>query len=67
MSLTRLEIDVKRLLLVCEEMAQNNSSDDWRLSKVYIIKQFFLNFNLHHNTLFYNLLEKKLFYIQSFE
>ncbi|XP_027840477.2 vesicle transport protein USE1 [Aphis gossypii] len=33
MAITRLEIDVKRLLLVCEEMAQNNSSDDWRLSK----------------------------------
>lgn len=40
MSLTRLEIDVKRLLLVCEEMAQNNSSDDWRLSKVYLIRIF---------------------------
>ncbi|KAF0763415.1 vesicle transport protein USE1 [Aphis craccivora] len=33
MAITRLEIDVKRLLSVCEEMAQNNSSDDWRLSK----------------------------------
>jgi len=37
MAITRLEIDVKRLLSVCEEMAQNNSSDDWRLSKVDII------------------------------
>jgi len=34
MSATRLEIDVKRLLSVCEDMAQNNSSEDWRLSKV---------------------------------
>lgn len=34
MSATRLEIDVKRLLSVCEDLAQNNSSDDWRLSKV---------------------------------
>ncbi|XP_050538888.1 vesicle transport protein USE1 [Daktulosphaira vitifoliae] len=33
MSVKRLQIDVKRLLAVCEEMAQNNSSDDWRLSK----------------------------------
>lgn len=39
MSATRLEIDVKRLLSVCEEMAQNNSSDDWRLSKVDIFIQ----------------------------
>jgi len=37
MTTTRLEIDVKRLLSVCEEMAQNNSSDDWRLSKVNIV------------------------------
>lgn len=35
MSVARLEIDVKRLLTVCEDMAQNNSSDDWRLSKVH--------------------------------
>jgi len=34
MSAARLEIDIRRLLSVCEEMAQNNSSDDWRLSKV---------------------------------
>lgn len=34
MSTIRLEIDIKRLLTVCEDMAQNNSSDDWRLSKV---------------------------------
>lgn len=49
MSLTRLEIDVKRLLLVCEEMAQNNSSDDWRLSKVYL-SSIFENLN-YNNTL----------------
>jgi len=50
MSATRLEIDVKRLLSVCEEMAQNNSSDDWRLSKVdifiYIIPKS-LGFKFH--------------------
>ncbi|XP_050432379.1 vesicle transport protein USE1 [Adelges cooleyi] len=33
MSITRLQVDIKRLLAVCEDMAQNNSSDDWRLSK----------------------------------
>lgn len=36
MSTIRLEIDIKRLLTVCEDMAQNNSSDDWRLSKVHL-------------------------------
>jgi hypothetical protein len=34
MNVTRLEIDIKRLLSVCEDMAQDNSFDDWRLSKV---------------------------------
>lgn len=34
MNIARLEIDIKRLLSVCEDMAQNNSTDDWRLSKV---------------------------------
>lgn len=33
-SVTRLEVDIKRLLSVCEDMAQNNTTDDWRLSKV---------------------------------
>lgn len=35
--ITRLEMDIKRLLSVCEEMAQNNLSDDWRLSKVHVV------------------------------
>lgn len=50
MVLTRLEIDVKRLLSVCEKMAQNNSSDDWRLSKVDIIFYYLdksLGFKFH--------------------
>lgn len=48
MSVTRLEVDVKRLLSVCEDMAQHNKSDDWRLSKVnvnvyeYLIKYYIL-------------------------
>lgn len=36
MSVTRLEVDIKRLLTVCENMAQNNSSDNWRLNKVIL-------------------------------
>lgn len=33
MSVARLEVDVRRLLTVCEDIAQNNSFDNWRLSK----------------------------------
>jgi len=61
MAITRLEIDVKRLLSVCEEMAQNNSSDDWRLSKVNIIFYYLdksLGFKFH---IFIKLIYKKGF------